>query len=184
MNKLNEKKLKRLKEVATELFITRGYKDVTLDEIAQRTSISKMTIYKHYDSKEELFEEIVINLMYFHINTVTEELNRIESAFEKIEFILDYDIKIFKRYPLIFFKDIMGLPFVMKKAIEVLGEQGNGIVTKILNEGVKKGEIREINTEFASELLMKLPRLFKDEIAIADETKINWIMENLYNFIE
>lgn len=51
----SEIKYNRLMEKAEELFISLGYKGVSMDQIAKEAGISKMTIYKYFSSKEELF---------------------------------------------------------------------------------------------------------------------------------
>lgn len=47
-----------LKE-SLKLFLRKSYKDVTLNEILQKTGLSKGAFYYYYKSKEELFLEIV-----------------------------------------------------------------------------------------------------------------------------
>jgi len=40
--------------VANDLFLTLGFKSVTMDDIANKMGISKKTIYKHFNTKEAL----------------------------------------------------------------------------------------------------------------------------------
>jgi TetR/AcrR family transcriptional repressor of mexJK operon len=49
----------RLLDVATELFLERGFKRASMDEIARRAGASKQTLYARYPSKSALFEAIV-----------------------------------------------------------------------------------------------------------------------------
>ena len=42
---------------ATDMFLTLGFKSVTMDEIATEIGISKKTIYKYFSNKELLIEE-------------------------------------------------------------------------------------------------------------------------------
>jgi len=42
---------------ANKLFFEKGYRKVTVDAIASNLSISKKTIYKYYDSKQDLLEK-------------------------------------------------------------------------------------------------------------------------------
>lgn len=44
-------------EKATEMFLEKGFKTITMDDIASELSISKKTIYQHYSSKPELIEK-------------------------------------------------------------------------------------------------------------------------------
>lgn len=48
-----------LLEVALELFSTRGYADVTIQEIAQRTNTTYSLTYYYFKNKEELFHAAV-----------------------------------------------------------------------------------------------------------------------------
>ena len=47
-----------LKE-ANKLFFEKGYKKVTVDQLASNLSISKKTIYKYYKSKQDLLENTI-----------------------------------------------------------------------------------------------------------------------------
>ncbi|MEZ4449089.1 MAG: helix-turn-helix domain-containing protein [Nannocystaceae bacterium] len=44
----------RISDVATELFLARGFEAVTLDEIAAAAKVSKMTIFNYFSRKEDL----------------------------------------------------------------------------------------------------------------------------------
>jgi AcrR family transcriptional regulator len=49
----------RIKKSALELFTSYGADKVSMDEIAARARVSKVTIYKYFHSKEELRKEII-----------------------------------------------------------------------------------------------------------------------------
>jgi AcrR family transcriptional regulator len=42
-------------DAASELFVELGFQATTLDKVAQRAKISKLSIYKHFENKEALF---------------------------------------------------------------------------------------------------------------------------------
>ena len=44
---------------ATDLFLERGFDDVSMDTIASKADVSKRTIYSHFENKEILFEAIM-----------------------------------------------------------------------------------------------------------------------------
>jgi len=44
---------------ATKMFLTLGFKSVTMDDVAAKMGISKKTIYKYFENKEELIEACV-----------------------------------------------------------------------------------------------------------------------------
>ncbi|MTJ83123.1 MAG: TetR/AcrR family transcriptional regulator [Telmatospirillum sp.] len=49
----------RVRDVATELFLARGYDSVSLDEIIARAGGSKTNIYSHFGGKEGLFIDVI-----------------------------------------------------------------------------------------------------------------------------
>ncbi|MEV6629696.1 TetR/AcrR family transcriptional regulator [Actinoplanes sp. NPDC051470] len=44
----------RISEVATELFLRRGFEDVTIAEVAEVAGVSKVTVFAHFQRKEDL----------------------------------------------------------------------------------------------------------------------------------
>lgn len=46
-------------DAASELFVELGFQATTLDKIAQRAKISKLSIYRHFENKEALFSAAI-----------------------------------------------------------------------------------------------------------------------------
>src|SRR4029453_8099215 len=44
-----------ISDIATEMFMARGFDDVTVAEIAEAADVSVKTVFNHFGSKEELF---------------------------------------------------------------------------------------------------------------------------------
>jgi TetR/AcrR family transcriptional regulator, mexJK operon transcriptional repressor len=53
------RKRRAILDAATTLFLSKGYLETSMDEIAGRARVSKQTVYKHFADKERLFSEIV-----------------------------------------------------------------------------------------------------------------------------
>lgn len=75
-----EVRKKELIKIAYELFITKGYENTSVDEIIAKAGIAKGTYYYHFESKEQMLEEVV-NMM-------------IDSGVERAKQILQSDLKI------------------------------------------------------------------------------------------
>ncbi len=45
----------------TDIFASRGFGKISMDEVAQSLGMSKKTIYKHFSSKEELVKSVILN---------------------------------------------------------------------------------------------------------------------------
>lgn len=73
-----QKKRRDIVGAAKELFIQHGIDRVTVDEIATAARVSKVTIYNHFGSRENLIQEIVLDI--------------IEDENERLRYIADSDI--------------------------------------------------------------------------------------------
>jgi AcrR family transcriptional regulator len=73
-----------------ELFLTLGFKSVTMDDIANAMGISKKTIYTHFSNKTELVEVVTFSVL----DHISEGIDKINAAsINPIEEL--YDIKLF-----------------------------------------------------------------------------------------
>lgn len=57
---VNEALGQTIVEAASELFVELGFQATTLDKVAQRAKISKLSIYRHFENKEELFSAALV----------------------------------------------------------------------------------------------------------------------------
>ncbi|MFZ2448218.1 MAG: TetR/AcrR family transcriptional regulator [Syntrophobacteraceae bacterium] len=49
----------RILDAALDVFSQKGFHSATTDEIAERAGVGKGTVYRHFETKEKLFEELV-----------------------------------------------------------------------------------------------------------------------------
>ena len=66
----------RVLEVASELFLARGYSGTSIDEIARRSRVSKATIYGECGTKEDIFRE-------FYNSSLTPFMDDLRHAVER-----------------------------------------------------------------------------------------------------
>ena len=57
-DELERRKLKVM-EVATEMFVNRGYAGTTLLDIAKQAGVATRTLYQHFGDKEAIFREVI-----------------------------------------------------------------------------------------------------------------------------
>jgi len=73
-----------------ELFLSLGFKSVTMDDIANAIGISKKTIYAHFSNKTELVEVVTFSVLD-HISNGIDQINATsDNPIEEL-----YDIKLF-----------------------------------------------------------------------------------------
>lgn len=107
---------KSIIDTATKMFLTLGFKSVTMDDVASKMGISKKTIYKYFENKELLIEACV-NQVHFEIHSKIQHINSLEKNAVEENFLIremfndlfktDGDSPVYqlkKHYPLIYEK--------------------------------------------------------------------------------
>ncbi|MEZ4857578.1 MAG: TetR/AcrR family transcriptional regulator [Flavobacteriaceae bacterium] len=139
---------------AAEMFITLGFKSVTMDDIANEMGISKKTIYSHFNNKTALVKETVLTVFHSitcgidHIRSM--EKNPIEELYEIKKFAM-LQLKNEKASPQYqlqkYYPEIYGMIKSMKF------ENMNECTVDNLKRGVEQGFYRkDINIDFISRL--------------------------------
>ncbi len=143
---------------ATKSFSLFGYKATTMDQIAKIANVGKGTIYTFYENKEQLFKEIVLQMINEMKNeaeraiqpdvSFNENLHR--ALFRILEFRKEHQlsIKLFQE------EKQMGTPAVQ----EMINEIELSIVSYLsekINIAIGKKAIRPCNSEVMAFLLLK-----------------------------
>ncbi|GGD64188.1 TetR/AcrR family transcriptional regulator [Paenibacillus nasutitermitis] len=94
MNKTSDKKSaarEQLLNTASQLFFSNGFHSIGVDRIASESGVTKMTMYKHFPSKDHLIVEILerSSEMYWEwfesaIQGITEPEQQLEALFKSI----------------------------------------------------------------------------------------------------
>ena len=145
---------KKIVKKAEELFLTLGFKSITMDDIANSMGISKKTIYTHFDNKTKLVEVVTFEALgHIHqgIDNIKEtSTNPIEELYQIKMFVMNYlknekvspQFQLKKYYPKIY--DLLNI-----KQFEKM----NSCVIDSLKKGVETGLFRaEINLDFISRI--------------------------------
>lgn len=80
-------------EKATEMYLTLGFKSVTMDDIASGMGISKKTIYQHFENKNDLVEAVTMNLFETISCGIDEILTLEKNPIEELFLIKDFVLK-------------------------------------------------------------------------------------------
>ena len=134
---------------ASELFLTLGFKSITMDDIANEMGISKKTIYKYFNNKEILVDNCVTYLHEKISASICELTNKGYNAIEENFAIKNMFKEIFgksntspmyqlqKYYPKIFKR-------VMVDEFKIFEECVGSNIRKGIEEGLYRNDIEEI----------------------------------------
>ena len=95
-------------EAAERIFFTKGYDLATMDDVAKEAEFSKRTIYVYFNSKEQIYFEIMIRGYRLLIGMLKADLEKVKAsnAIEKIKQMAETLYKFSCDYPE-YFKAIM-----------------------------------------------------------------------------
>lgn len=78
-----------IKQQAKVLFADKGFKNVTMKDICEVTELSRGGLYRHYNSTEQIFSEIVSEFLDVQNDLFSESINKGLSAVEILNEILN-----------------------------------------------------------------------------------------------
>jgi AcrR family transcriptional regulator len=86
-------------KAARKLFLTKEYEKATLQDVMDHLGIAKGTIYHYFDSKEDLLEAVVIDMVDARLDEIEAKLKGVKgNALQKIEKLVEFG-SMAKEYP-------------------------------------------------------------------------------------
>ena len=175
----------RIISQAADLFLSLGFKSVTMDDIAQNLGCSKKTIYQHFENKTKLIEATTLYMFDFiskgidHICAL--EKNPIEEIFDIKRFVMHHlkneksspQHQLQKYYPKIF-------KTLKQKQFEVMHE----CVKENLQRGIAQGIYRDsIDIDFIARIYFNSMMVIKDKTLFPlTYFSMNDLMENYIDY--
>lgn len=146
---MNEKKIKLLM-AAKDLFETKGFHEAKIAEIAKMADVGKGTVYEYFDSKQALFEEMILFLMDTGFSHMNELIKAVDDPIEKLRVIADIETEIVKDHGQLFsvviermYSASDELKMQFRKTRLFLLET----IETILKEGVEKKVFKDISSK-------------------------------------
>jgi AcrR family transcriptional regulator len=173
---------KRVSERRREVFFaisdiisSKGLSEVSTIEIAKRLGVTQPALYKYFKSKDDMIIYFLDELKQYLLN-ILKETEKGKTTFEKLKIIYEKHLELIQKtkiLPRVIFSDeiYIGNDNKRKKLKEVI-ESYTGGVKRIIEEGIKKGEIKK---DVDSDLIVRF--ILGSMISSA----LVWFLNN-YNF--
>lgn len=175
-------------DTAKEMFLTNGYINTNMVDIANESKISRKTLYRYFKSKEEIALEIelrVFRLLSEAQDAITKQIEG--NGHEKVSQYLNYLDKYFDRYTeLIKFTGVFDYYFSGKypdeaftKEFTSLIKQTDQVFVLYIKEGINDGSITTnrdpvyLATTISNALLAMAQRLAARQRNVSQEHHIN-----------
>lgn len=132
------------------LFMEKGIKATSMDDIAKAAGYSKATLYVYFKNKEEIVGVLVLESMKKLDACLSAALERQETTRDKYDFICQGLVQYQKEFPFYFKTALDKINIDLEnetclpeeKETYRIGEEINQKMKQLLHTGIKRGEIR------------------------------------------
>jgi AcrR family transcriptional regulator len=143
---------------AAKLFEERGYRNTTIEDIANYLGIAKPTVYAHVESKaavlEAIFERLLDGLRGGLQEIVENDADPLDEARAMIKFFVEA-ARDLRPYFLIFFGDERELETRTRKRFRGWAREVTELVEGVIQRGIDAGEFpRELDPKIAAYLII------------------------------
>jgi AcrR family transcriptional regulator len=163
-----------IQKAALKLFGKKGVKNTTMDEVAKEVRIGKGTIYHYYDSKEQLFCELLESKIAESIKVIENAVNAVSGPENRLRAYFMARFKVMGEFPKIFptFKEeYVSFYSYIKKAESKFTDFGAQNIKRCLQEGVEKGVFEIEDIDIATFIISKAIEALEYFFALEQKTE-------------
>lgn len=182
-----EKKKQEIVEKAMKVFIERGYHKTNLSDIAKECNMGRTTLYQYFKDKDEIFDYVAEHLSKILENDCRNILeNKKLSAADRLKMIisvLTFQYQLEKNKMLM----MIEMWLLSKRENNILKKKFEKRITvlrktfeKLLYEGIKAKEFKEINPEAMAFTISTLVETFVLQAAFAKNISYQEHLNNIY----
>ena len=176
-------------EAARELFFTKGFKETTMENIAQKSEFTKKTLYSYFLSKYDLYFAVIIQAVSESSHTYDEAIETRITGIDKLYAYADRYFKCYKENPQYFqlLKHQWEVYSNLEKVSPILQEERNRTImrnrTRLFNVfeiGKKDSTIRtDIDIKIAVEYFMSALQTICSRIFLKERKQDSYFYTNL-----
>jgi AcrR family transcriptional regulator len=138
---------------ARSLFTRHGFRKCTTGDISSACGLTKAALYHYFESKEQIFSEVVHRESILLINQVREAIESVDSPIDRLRtFILTRFKAIKELLNLYRISQVTGRELipVAEDSRNRFFKQESELLISILQEGIKKGEFRKVRVKLVA----------------------------------
>ena len=157
MSKAKEERRIEILQAAGRVFYLKGFEGTKIEDVAREAGIGKGTVYEYFDSKQQLFDEMVSYTREQHLKNIKTALQAGGTFREKFLALAKYQTQVVSRHIHVF--NAMACSKVMAREMGALFLEQNirvgEILKNLVTEAMAKGELRsDIDPELATAVMM------------------------------
>ncbi|MCA1029435.1 TetR/AcrR family transcriptional regulator [Bacillus timonensis] len=146
-----EKKRKEILESALNAFSEKGFQLTTIDDIVSISGMSKGAIYHYFESKEDIYLQLLKMKTDSYISLLEETFQKLSSATEKLDFLFSryIDANLSEQWQRLiqvhieFWINSTRHEEIKQYLIQRFNMQYRGFLAEVIKEGISTGEFNE-----------------------------------------
>ncbi len=152
---------RQIMDAARDVFFRDGFMSANLDEVAERANVAKGTLYRHFESKADLYVAILVENGNAFTDRMREAVNSASSGLEEIEriglFYYEYWVRNPEYFQIFWAIDnqaVIGeLPDEVLETISALWEQNLQILSEALKRAMREESLIECDSWEVAQIL-------------------------------
>ena len=146
---LKDRRKEQIMSAALSVVVAKGYDQSRMDDIVEKSQLSKGAIYWYYKSKEEVYLSLVDYWFVQYSSGVVDTLQQQESASDQLKALFDFFIEQFDKNPTTFkllveFWRLAGLNPDFNAKLQQIYSDFLEYIIEIIKVGVANGEFKNV----------------------------------------
>ena len=146
---LQDRRKEQIMSAALSVVVAKGYDQSRMDDIVEKSQLSKGAIYWYYKSKEEVYLSLVDYWFLQYSSGVVDTLQQQESASDQLKALFDFFIEQFDKNPTTFkllveFWRLAGLNPDFNAKLQQIYSDFLEYIIEIIKVGVANGEFKNV----------------------------------------
>ena len=148
--KLKDLRKEQIMSAALSVVVAKGYEHSRMDDIVEKSQLSKGAIYWYYKSKKEVYLSLVDYWFVQYSSGVLDKVQHQESASTQLKALFDFFINQFDNNPasfkiLVEFWRMSGLDPDFNSKLQKIYSQFLEYITEIIKTGIASGEFKKVD---------------------------------------
>ena len=181
-------KRKRIAKSTCNLFIEKGFVNISINQIAKVAGIGKGTIYEYFKNKEDIIFELMACLQDDYDHKLKQNLQQTNDVKQQVIYLFNLFLledksiqtqrKIYREFLAIYLnnptEEIKEFHAELKNKYAI-------ILTNIINDSIKNGQLSQVSIEFIPSIFATIEGFFIENV---DKKLILDYIDNLFKLLE
>ncbi|MBV7477517.1 TetR/AcrR family transcriptional regulator [Pseudomonas sp. PDM31] len=149
----------QIRDTALHLFVTEGYGNVSLRQLAAPLGISAGSLYNHLESKQQLLFELINDHLQNLLNSVESEVRKAADVLEQLRTFIRIHIKTHIQHQslsLLSNLELRSLDAASRADIKVLLKRYRSCLSNIISKGMHSGAFRSQHLPTAIQTILAM----------------------------